>query len=125
MATLPDLDDRANWPTVKERLAAVFRTRTRDQWCALLEGSDACFAPVLAPLEAREHPHNRARGTFVEIDGVVQPAPAPRFSRTPPGLPEAPRTPGPSGIEAAVQWGVPRADLQSLIERGVLVNRGA
>jgi len=123
MASLPDLDDRTQWPAVKARLAEVFRTRTRAQWCALLEGTDACFAPVLAPMEARDHPHNQARGTFVEIEGVVQPAPAPRFSRTPAGLPEPPRTPGASGLEAAVQWGVPRADLQSLIERGVLVNR--
>ena len=75
--------DKARWPRVKEKLAALFGTRTRDQWCALLEGSDACFAPVLDWNEAPGHAHNRARETFIEIDGVVQPAPAPRFSRTP------------------------------------------
>jgi alpha-methylacyl-CoA racemase len=75
--------DRSRWPMLKLRLADVFRTRTRDEWCALLEGSDACFAPVLDWDEAPAHPHNQARGTFVTLQGVVQPAPAPRFSRTP------------------------------------------
>ncbi len=76
-------NDRARWPELRERLAACFKTRTRDEWCALLEGSDACFAPVLDWDEAPRHPHNQARQTFVEIDGVVQPAAAPRLSRTP------------------------------------------
>lgn len=76
-------NDRARWPEFRARLAAVFQTRTRDAWCALLEGTDACFAPVLDWDEAPHHPHNQARGTFVEIDGVVQPAAAPRLSRTP------------------------------------------
>ena len=74
--------DPDGWPRAKERVAAMFATRTRDDWCALLEGSEACFAPVLDWDEAPRHPHNVARGTFVEVDGVVQPAPAPRFSRT-------------------------------------------
>ncbi|TFZ02706.1 CoA transferase [Ramlibacter henchirensis] len=74
--------DRSRWPLMKLRLADVFRTRTRDDWCALLEGTDACFAPVLDWDEAPAHPHNRARGTFIDLQGVVQPAPAPRFSRT-------------------------------------------
>jgi alpha-methylacyl-CoA racemase len=76
-------DDRSRWPEFRQRLAALFKTRSRDEWCALLEGSDACFAPVLDWDEAPRHPHNVARQTFVEIDGVVQPAAAPRFSRTP------------------------------------------
>ncbi len=76
-------NDRARWPEFRARLAAVFQTRTRDAWCALLEGTDACFAPVLDWDEAPRHPHNQARDTFVEIDGVVQPAAAPRLSRTP------------------------------------------
>ena len=75
--------DAARWPSLKLRMADLFRTRTRDEWCALLEGSDACFAPVLDWDEAPRHPHNVARGTFATVDGVVQPAPAPRFSRTP------------------------------------------
>jgi alpha-methylacyl-CoA racemase len=85
--TDPDLlqqqDDRSRWPEFRQRLAALFKTRSRDDWCALLEGSDACFAPVLDWDEAPRHPHNVARQTFVEIGGVVQPAAAPRFSRTP------------------------------------------
>ncbi len=82
--------DPARWPLLKLKLADVFRTRTRDEWCALLEGSDACFAPVLDWDEAPQHAHNRARETFVETGGVVQPAPAPRFSRTPPVRPTVP-----------------------------------
>ncbi|HUY04275.1 MAG TPA: CaiB/BaiF CoA-transferase family protein [Rhodocyclaceae bacterium] len=79
--------DTGKWPELKCRFADLFRTRTRQQWCALLEGTDACFAPVLDWDEAPQHPHNQARKTFVTIDGVVQPAPAPRFSRTPPATP--------------------------------------
>ena len=75
--------DRMRWPDLKERLAAVIRQRTRDEWCDLLEGTDTCFAPVLSLAEAPEHAHNRERGTFTEVAGVVQPAAAPRFSRTP------------------------------------------
>ena len=77
-----DQNDPANWPKGRERLAARFRTRTRPEWCAALEGTDACFAPVLSMREAPQHAHMRARGTFIEIDGVTQPAPAPRFSRS-------------------------------------------
>lgn len=83
--------DRSRWPLMKLRLADMFRCRTRQEWCALLEGSDACFAPVLDWDEAPAHPHNRARGTFVTVDGVVQPAPAPRFSGTPPAQPRPAR----------------------------------
>jgi alpha-methylacyl-CoA racemase len=74
--------DRAQWPALKQRLSDIFIAQTRDHWCALLEGSEACFAPVLSPAEASKHPHNVARGTFVEINGVTLPGPAPRFSRT-------------------------------------------
>jgi alpha-methylacyl-CoA racemase len=79
----PDRDDPANWPALRESWARLFRTRTRDEWTALLAGSDACVAPVLDWAEAPEHPHLAARGTYVEHDGVGQPAPAPRFSATP------------------------------------------
>jgi alpha-methylacyl-CoA racemase len=78
-----DRSDRKNWPALQARLAGIFKSRTRAEWCALLEGSDACFAPVLGLREASSHPHLDHRGTYVKIDGVVQPAPAPRFSRTP------------------------------------------
>jgi alpha-methylacyl-CoA racemase len=84
-------DDRAAWADRKARLAALFAARTRDEWCALLEGSDACFAPVLSLAEAPEHPHNKARGTFIDLDGVTQPAPAPRYSATATGTPRPSR----------------------------------
>ncbi len=79
---LPWQHDRAQWPALKERLAAIFRTRTRAEWCEIMEGTDVCFAPVLSIPEAVEHPHNVHRGTFVEVAGIPQPGPAPRFSRT-------------------------------------------
>ncbi|HSW19420.1 MAG TPA: CaiB/BaiF CoA-transferase family protein [Ramlibacter sp.] len=82
--------DQAAWPLQKLRLADIFRTRTRDEWCALLEGTDACFAPVLDWEEAPRHPHNVARGAFVEVNGLMQPAPAPRFSHSAPATPPAP-----------------------------------
>lgn len=102
--------DTANWPHTREVLAAAFRTRTRAAWCDLLEGTDVCFAPVLSFAEAPSHPHLKARGTFVEVDGVVQPAPAPRFSRTPsamPTPPQAPQSPDADGVDAALAaWGL-------------------
>jgi len=85
--------DRAGWIAARDRLAAVFRTKTRAEWCALLEGTDVCFAPVLSLPEAVAHPHNVARGTFIDVDGVPQSGPAPRFSRTVPDQPTAPRPP--------------------------------
>jgi alpha-methylacyl-CoA racemase len=87
---LPWQHDRAQWPALKERLAAIFRTKTRQEWCDLMEGTDVCFAPVLTIPEAVEHPHNVARGTFVEVADIPQPGPAPRFSRTPAGVPAPP-----------------------------------
>lgn len=99
--------DRAQWPELKRRLQALFLTRTRDAWAALLEGTDACFAPVLDWLEAPRHAHNVARDTFVAVDGVVQPAPAPRFSRTPSAVPV---TMAASTVDAeARRWGVTAA----------------
>jgi len=80
---LPEQLDRKSWPQMRERLAAVFRGKTRDEWCAIMEGTDICFAPVLSVAEAPEHPHARARNAYVDIGGVKQPGPAPRFSRTP------------------------------------------
>jgi alpha-methylacyl-CoA racemase len=83
--------DRRVWPAQKARLAEIFAQHSRDEWCRRAQGADACFAPVLTMTETLDHPHNRARGTFVEIDGVVQPAPAPRYSATPCAMPQAPR----------------------------------
>ena len=88
---LPAQLDRAAWPMMRARFAALFRTRSRAEWCALLEGTDACVAPVLSIAEAPSHPHARARGAYVDLDGVPQPAPAPRFSRTPGAARIAPR----------------------------------
>jgi alpha-methylacyl-CoA racemase len=88
---LPEQMDRGAWLASHERLTAIFRTKTRDEWCTIMEGTDVCFAPVLSLAEAPRHPHTRARAGFVDIDGVAQPAPAPRFSRTPPQARVAPR----------------------------------
>lgn len=98
--------DMRNWPALKKRLAQVFLTKTREQWCVLLEGTDVCFSPVLDWDEAPLHLHNQARQTFVTVDGVVQPAPAPRFSRTPPAPPEGvPRKPE-NIANIYADWGV-------------------
>jgi alpha-methylacyl-CoA racemase len=118
---LPDVRDPGQWPEARQKLVELFAGRTRAQWCELLEGSDACFAPVLAPLEAPNHPHHRARQTFIEIDGIAQPAPAPRFSETPPRLPEPPQPPGQGGVEWAAQWGIP----EKVLFRGVAPDDGA
>ncbi len=96
--------DRDDWPALKARFAALFATRTRDAWCALLEGTDVCFAPVLDMDEAPRHPHNAARATFVDVDGVTQPAPAPRFSRTP-GQAGPVAAPGRDGAAILADWG--------------------
>jgi alpha-methylacyl-CoA racemase len=102
---MPEQHDRSRWPQVREKLAAVFRTRTRDEWCALAEGQDVCLAPVLSLSEAPEHPHLQSRGTFVKSDGVVQPAPAPRFSRTPGAIRHPPPHPGQHTDEVLAEWG--------------------
>jgi alpha-methylacyl-CoA racemase len=117
---VPDVSDRDAWPAMKERMAAQFRTRTRDDWCAVLEGTDACFAPVLDPGEAMEHPHNRERGTFTEVDGVPQPAPAPRFSRTAPGIAGPPPRPGEHTDEALADWGFSAPEVARLRGSGVI-----
>lgn len=98
----PDRLDPATWPEAKAVFARIFKTRTCDEWCARLEGTDVCFAPVLDFREAAAHPHLRARQTYVEVDGVPQPAPAPRFSRTPSAQPTPPRAP--SGARALHGW---------------------
>ncbi len=98
--------DAAAWPDLKEKLAKVFKSKTREEWCAIMEGSDVCFAPVLDMGEAPEHPHNKARGTFVERDGIVQPAPAPRFSRTRAEIQGPPPQPGQHTEEVLEDWGI-------------------
>jgi len=91
---LPDPGERSTWPAMKGRMADLMRTKTRAEWCAIMEGTDVCFAPVLSVAEAPDHPHNKHRGTFVEVGGVVQPGPAPRFSRSVAGTPTPPVAPG-------------------------------
>jgi alpha-methylacyl-CoA racemase len=117
---LPKQWDTAHWPALRERLARRFLERTRDEWCALLEGSDACFAPVLSLAEAPDHRHNAARGTFVTEGGIRQPAPAPRFSRTPGAVQGPPPTIGEGGKAALADWGLGGARLDDLAARGVV-----
>ena len=119
-ATMPPQMDRERWPEAQTRFTALFKTRTQDEWCALLEGTDACFAPVLTTDEALHHPHNKARGTYVEIDGIVQPAPAPRFSRTRPDLPIPPQPSGPEQAEAALAAWLDPAEIAALQAAGTL-----
>ena len=97
--------DRSQWPAMKERVAEIFRSKTRDEWCELMEGTDVCFAPVLAMSEAPSHPHIAQRGTFTEVAGVTQPAPAPRFSRTPGGIDRPPPNAGQHTDEVLAEWG--------------------
>jgi alpha-methylacyl-CoA racemase len=107
-------------PGLRDTLEKLFKTRPRDDWCKLLEGTDACLAPVLSMAEAPHHPHNVARGTFVEVDGVVQPAPAPRFSRTPAARPTPPEEVGVDSRAVLHGWNIPNERIESLLARGVL-----
>ena len=106
--------DRDQWPELKVKVAEIFKTKSRDEWCEIMEGSDVCFAPVLDLDEAPEHPHNKARETFIEIDGVVQPGPAPRFSRTPNGRPSPPPTSGQHTDEVLSSWGFSEEEIAHL-----------
>jgi alpha-methylacyl-CoA racemase len=117
---MPAKMDKARWPEAKAKLARRFKSKTRDAWCRLLEGSDACFAPVLTLEEAPAHPHNAARGSFVEVDGIVQPAPAPRFSRTPAGKPTPPEEPGERGIQSLAHWGLSETEIAQYRRSGAL-----
>jgi alpha-methylacyl-CoA racemase len=99
-------NDAGRWPELKRKLETVFKTRSRDEWCELMEGSEVCFAPVLDIHEAPLHRHNRARETYIEIGGMTQPAPAPRFSRTTPEVAFAPHEPGADTGEVLKEWGV-------------------
>jgi len=117
---LPGQLDRDGWPLLRERLAALFRTRTREEWCELLAGTDACVAPVLGLGEAPAHPHNRARGTFADVGGVVQPAPAPRFSRTPCDPPSPAARPGEHTHQALTDWGVSPDEITRLRAAGAI-----
>jgi len=110
--------DRRLWPEIREAIAAAVRLHTRDEWCARLEGSDACFAPVLSFEEAPLHAHARARAAFVTVDGVVQPAPAPRFDRTPASQPRPAPQPGQHTDEVLLEAGFSAAEVAALRTAG-------
>ena len=120
-ADLPDQWDRSTWPDMQRRFADVFRGRTRDEWTALLEGTDACYAPVLSMLEAPGHAHNRARSGFVEVDGILQPAPAPRFSRTPAAVSRGMAGPGEHTAAILREAGLDDRRVSALLAEGVVV----
>jgi alpha-methylacyl-CoA racemase len=121
---LPRQNDRPSWPRMKERLTQLFLTKTRDEWCKIMEGTDICFAPVLSMDEAPQHAHNQLRGTFVVRDGVTQPAPAPRFSRTPSAIQSPPAAPGEHTEEALRDWGFSSSDLEGLRRCGAIAANG-
>ncbi|MBN40044.1 MAG: hypothetical protein CL457_05205 [Acidimicrobiaceae bacterium] len=111
---LPKQMDRSQWPKMKLKIAETIRSKTRDQWVELMEGTDVCFAPVLSPSEACAHPHNVERETFVEVAGIKQPAPAPRFSRTPGVIDGPPPHPGEHTEEVLSSWGFSENEIQNL-----------
>ncbi len=120
---LPHSIDRKDWPELKTKLSALIRTRTRDEWTAVLEGTDACFAPVLSLTEAPHHPHNRERATFVEGSGGWQPNAAPRFSRTPSTIRRAPAAAGEHTRHALADWGLAAHEIDALVANGVVAQR--
>jgi alpha-methylacyl-CoA racemase len=119
-ATLPDQYDRDWWPELTDLFAGVFGTRARDEWMAVFEGTDACVAPVLPPTEAPAHAHTRARGTFTEVAGLVQPNVAPRLSRTPGAVRGPAPYPGEHTAEALADWGFERDDVEALRRSGAV-----
>jgi alpha-methylacyl-CoA racemase len=119
-ATLPPQMSRDEWPAMKQRFAEIFKTKTRDEWTAIYDGTDACVAPVLSPWEAHLHPHNQARNTFVEVEGVIQPGPAPRFSRTPSAVSKPPSLAGADTVTGLLEWGIEESTIAKLQESGAL-----
>ena len=118
---LPSQHDREQWPQMKETFAEVFKQKTRDEWCEIMEGSDICFAPVLSMDEAPKHPQNVARESFIELDGVTQPAPAPKFSRTKAEVTRPPSSLGEHTEEGLADWGFSRDQIAQLRGTGVIV----
>ena len=119
----PEFDqqlDITKWPILKEKFEEIFKKKTRDEWCALMEGSDVCFAPVLSLEEAMNHPHNVAREIFVDVGGARQPAPAPRFSRTKPGVPRPAPEPGADNESALSDWGFSPSEIEALREKDAI-----
>ncbi len=120
-AALPGQFEFARWPELRAAFTAAFKTKTRDEWCREMEGTDVCFAPVLSLAEAPEHAHNKARGAFVAIDGVTQPAPAPRFSRTPGAIERGAPRRGEGGAQALADWGFDEKEIEGFRARGALM----
>ena len=118
--SMPRQQDRTQWPALKERFTDLFLTKSRDEWCEIMEHTDVCFAPVLSIVEAPQHPHNVERATFVERNGVVQPAPAPRFSRTIAEIQRPPSFAGQHTDEALADWGIDAATIAKLRETGAV-----
>lgn len=116
---LPAQHDRKGWPALRKAFSEKFREKTRDEWCLVFDGSDACFAPVLTFSEARAHPHNAARGTFTRSGKVDQPSPAPRFSRSPGAIRRAPPERGEGGREALTDWGFSSAEIGNFKSLGL------
>jgi len=112
--------DRSTWPTLTHRLESTFATKTRDEWCDLFAGSDACFAPILSMSDAITHPHNQARNTFVEVDGITQPAPAPRFSRSESEIRHPPTNPIKPTAAILKAWNVPDSDIDGWLKSGAV-----
>jgi alpha-methylacyl-CoA racemase len=119
LKNVPGQYDRARWPQMREMFSRTFKTKTRDEWCTVFDGSDACFAPVLSWTEARNHAHNKARGSFLKIGDVEQPAPAPRFSRTPGAVRRPPPERGAGGGEALADWGFAATEINRLRSLGI------
>ena len=117
---LPDQLDKSKWPEMHERFERIFKSKTQTEWCNIMEGSDVCFAPVLTFNEAPHHPHNKARGTFVDIEGISQPNPAPRFSRTPGSVKGAAPDYGQNTREGLIEWGFQEKEVRELIEHNVV-----
>ena len=120
-ASLPGQFEFARWPELHAAFAAAFKSKTRDEWCRDMEGTDVCFAPVLSLAEAPRHAHNRARGAFIELDGVTQPAPAPRYSRTPGKVARGAPRRGEGGAQALADWGFEQGAIEGMRARGALL----
>jgi alpha-methylacyl-CoA racemase len=120
-ATLPaDRHDRKGWPAIRAFFTRKFREKTRDEWCEIMAGCEVCFAPVLSMAEAPQHPHMKARGTFVELDGIVQPAPAPRFSRTKPEIRHTAGSVADQADDVLRDWGFSAAEVTALRTDGAI-----
>jgi alpha-methylacyl-CoA racemase len=117
---IPPRNDRSQWEEMKVKVASVLRTKSRDEWLAVFRDTDACVTPVLSLADAPGHEHNAARGTFVEVGGIAEPGPAPRFSRSAAGAPLPAPAPGEHDLGLLTAWGIPAADVDALVADGVV-----